>query len=58
MQIIFGEMQILKLLIIHSLSVLCYLILLRLKYLPELPVLRHPLPTFFSQQERPRFIPT
>jgi hypothetical protein len=35
----------------------CYLVLLRPKYSPKHPILRHPQPTFLPQCERPIFTP-
>ena len=51
-------LQIMKLLIIVSSQLTCYLDLLRPKYPPQHPILEHPQPTFLPQCERPSFTPT
>jgi len=42
-------------LILQSLPAPCYLLLLRLKYLPQHPALEHPEHMFLTQRVRPRF---
>jgi len=52
---IWWEVQNIKLLLVQSSPLPCYLVPLTLKYLPQNPILRHPQPTFLSQCERPSF---
>ena len=47
--------QIMKLFIIESSPITCYLDHLRPKYPPQHPILKHPQPTFLPQCERPSF---
>ena len=49
--------QVIKLLIMLFSPLPCYLVPLRPKYYPQHPILKHPLPTFLPQCERPRFTP-
>jgi hypothetical protein len=47
--------QIINLLIMCFFPLPCHLVLLRPKYFPQHPTLKHPQPTFLSQFERPSF---
>ena len=46
-----------KLFTVHISVVSRYLILLRSKYLPQYPILKHPQPVFFRHGDRPSFTP-
>jgi hypothetical protein len=48
---------IMKLLIIKSFQLLCYLVPPRPKYSPQQPILKHPQPTLLPQCQRPSFTP-
>ena len=47
-----------KLLIVQSFPLPCYLIPLRPNYLPQHPILEHSRPTFLPECDRPNFIAT
>ena len=53
---VWSEVQIIKLLMRFS-PLLCYLVRLRPKCLPQHPILEHPHPRFLPQCERPSFTP-
>jgi len=55
---IWWGLQIIKLLVMSSPPLPCYLVPLRPKYSPQHPVLKHPQPTFIPQFERSSFTPT
>jgi hypothetical protein len=44
-----------KLLIMRFSPLPCYLVLLRPKYSPQYPILKHPQPTLLRQCQRPSF---
>jgi len=54
---IWWEAQIIRLPIMASPPLSCYLVLLRPKYSPQHPILEHPQPMFLPQCEWPSFIP-
>jgi len=47
-----------KLIVMQSPPLPCYLVPLKPKYLPQLPLFEHFQPVVFPQHERPRFTPT
>jgi hypothetical protein len=54
---IWWGVQIIKLSVMQSFPLPCYLVPLRLKYLPQHPIFEHPQSTFLPQCERPSLIP-
>jgi len=57
-KIIKWAVQIMKLLITQFSPLPCHLVPLRLKYSPQHPILKHPLPTLLPQCEQPCSTPT